>query len=105
MSNYLTKHMLDPVSFRNAADNGAVRRGAGALRRWLSATVQRWRRRKTIQALESLDDRMLADIGIHRDDIPHVAAALETRRPRLSPAPAESDRAPEPDRNALREAA
>lgn len=106
MSNYLTKHMLDPVTFRNAADNEAVRRGGGAFRRWLNTAMQRWRRRKTIQALEGLDDRMLADIGIYRNDIPGVAAALNARRPRMFPAaPAAPTLTPATSPDALREAA
>lgn len=84
MSNYLTKHMIDPLTCRNAADNEAVRREDGAFWRWLSAATQRWRQRKTIRALENLDDRMLADIGIYRNDIPHVAATLDERRGRMN---------------------
>lgn len=37
---------------------------------WLTA---RWRRQQTLRELSELDDRMLADIGLNRYDIPAAA--------------------------------
>ncbi len=46
---------------------------AGVFRAWVLAPAVRWyRRRKTYQELMRLDDRILADIGILRRDIPQV---------------------------------
>ena len=54
-------------------------RVASALRAGLIAPVVRWtRRRRTINELRELDDRMLADIGITRGDISLVIAGGDT---------------------------
>jgi uncharacterized protein YjiS (DUF1127 family) len=44
--------------------------GAGKL---IAFAAERRRRRRAVTALESLSDRMLADIGLERCDIPRVA--------------------------------
>jgi uncharacterized protein YjiS (DUF1127 family) len=58
---------------RNA---GLARAGRGALRRLTQAGARAvrngthaWVMRQTIQKLESLDDRMLADMGLSRNEI------------------------------------
>jgi uncharacterized protein YjiS (DUF1127 family) len=43
---------------------------------WISA---RWRRSQTLRELSELDDRMLADIGLNRYDIPAAAAGDVSR--------------------------
>ena len=55
-------------------------RVAGVLRAGLMAPVVRWiHRRRAINELEQLDDRMLADIGITRWEIPMVVAGTLVR--------------------------
>ena len=41
-----------------------------------SRAVKRWHRSQAAVALHRLDDRQLEDIGISRNDIPHVVAGL-----------------------------
>lgn len=59
-----------PVDLSQFTEPARVARSDGIKpRRWLSAMVamhERWRQR---QALMELDDRMLADIGITRDEV------------------------------------
>jgi uncharacterized protein YjiS (DUF1127 family) len=43
--------------------------------------VRAWRHRKDLSMLASLDDRMLADIGLTRGDLRDAAAALPWRDP------------------------
>ncbi|MBP0438006.1 DUF1127 domain-containing protein [Tianweitania sediminis] len=38
--------------------------------------MERWHRGQAAAALHRLDDRQLEDIGISRNDIPHVVAGL-----------------------------
>lgn len=42
--------------------------------------VERWRRHRTAATLRRLDDRQLEDIGMSRNDILYVAAALATAK-------------------------
>lgn len=60
------------------------------LRSWLRIAMQRHKRRKMIWALEAMDDRLLRDIGIYRNDITRVVDGLDDRdlrmRPRVAPA-------------------
>jgi len=42
----------------------------------VSRAVKRWHRGQAAAALHRLDDRQLEDIGISRNDIPHVVAGL-----------------------------
>lgn len=77
-----------------------VQRKPGFLHRLVLAPFESRQRRQAINQLERLDDRMLADIGILRSEIPQVIDGLSSQYAetafceRLSP-----------DRNALREAA
>jgi len=44
-------------------------------------SIARWNQcRKTVRELRRLDDRVLRDIGLHRDDIGYVAHGLSRRR-------------------------
>ena len=54
-------------------------------RQWLLAATRCWQRRKMIAALEAMDDRLLQDIGIHRDEIPHVVDGFSDRELRMTP--------------------
>ena len=42
-----------------------------------SAIVNRRHRHRAIEELMALDDRSLADIGIHRSQIPHLVLSFE----------------------------
>lgn len=44
--------------------------------RLLTRIEARRRHRKAVTELAAMDDRMLADIGVSRGDVPHVAGAL-----------------------------
>ena len=58
---------------------------AGVVRAWLLAPAVRWyRRRKLYREMMRLDDRILADIGILRRDIPKVVR--NAYAPRTAPA-------------------
>lgn len=54
-------HNGEPAQFAFAA-----RRGTAWIRRW-------WRVRRNVEMLTALDDRLLADIGIARDQVRYVA--------------------------------
>lgn len=54
---------------------------------WLIRPYERWQRRKSVEQLESLDDRLLADIGLLRSEIPQIVDALNSGQMR-GPAPA-----------------
>lgn len=92
MSIYLIKQVSDSASVPNAANDAAIK-DHGLLRRWMRSAVRRWQRRSMMQALERLDDHMLADIGIHRGGIPRVVRGFDDRELRMVPV-AESSRAP-----------
>ncbi len=58
----------------------AIRWAGGAVNDYLvSPVAERLRIRRAYRELMALDDRMLADIGISRNDIPHVAAGSAVR--------------------------
>lgn len=42
----------------------------------LLGALQRWQRRRAAAALQNLDDRLLDDIGITRNDIPRIVERL-----------------------------
>lgn len=86
MSNYLNARLHDPLTPR----------GVGFFRRWVMAIAKRWQRRRMITALENLDDRTLADIGIYRGEIPSIVDGFDSRELRMTPV-ASSPIADEPD--------
>ncbi|HTV87466.1 MAG TPA: DUF1127 domain-containing protein [Stellaceae bacterium] len=53
-----------------------------------SALARHWQRRRAYEELMALDDRSLADIGIHRSQIPAlVEGAAPASRPEIEPDP------------------
>jgi uncharacterized protein YjiS (DUF1127 family) len=80
MSVYATNQTIAPAVGRRSLT--AI---GGVLRNWLTSVAQQWQRRRMIAALQSLNDRMLNDIGIHRSDIPDVVAAFSARELRMNP--------------------
>jgi uncharacterized protein YjiS (DUF1127 family) len=62
----------------------AIGRGVKAVFGMVAAPYQVWREyQDTYSELAQLDDRMLADIGINRSDIPRVAAGLWAPQARM----------------------
>jgi len=57
--------------FLPTTERRSVRRG-GLVRRLFDAFVENRRRRNMIAVLETLDDRVLEDIGLSRNDIPSI---------------------------------
>lgn len=64
-------------------------RKPGAFRRWFRTAFHHWQRRKMIETLRGMDDRLLRDIGIDRSEIPRVVDGLTDRE--LSMRPVSSD--------------
>ena len=65
----------DRFALRERAGAGraaALSQGIKAVGRWLRSAYERHQARRVTIALARLDDRMLADIGIGRGDIPYV---------------------------------
>jgi uncharacterized protein YjiS (DUF1127 family) len=87
-------HALDPVQVQLSKRLGA--RTPSRILRWahsLLDTAGRWRqRRATIRVLNALSDWQLADIGIHREEIPAAvdralvenASSVATRPPSVN---------------------
>ena len=57
----------------------------GVLQRWSRAITNNWKRRKMIGALRAMDDRLLRDIGIYRNDIERVVDGFNERELRIVP--------------------
>lgn len=64
---------------------GPRNRKPGAFRRWLRTTFLQWQRRKMIETLRGMDERLLRDIGIDRSDIPRVVNGLTDRELSMRP--------------------
>ena len=91
------------VERSNAVHDGfaALGRGVAALARDLARRVRRRRAaHATIHRLEALDDRTLADIGVHRSGIKALAWAEAERSTRPAGAPATASDAAHRDRAA-----
>lgn len=72
-----------------------------SVRGWLRNASRAWRQRKMIAALRSMDDPMLAKLGIHRSRITSIVEGLDERELLMMlPAPemtgATNERAPVP---------
>jgi uncharacterized protein YjiS (DUF1127 family) len=77
MSRTLDLPRATPESGRSA---GAACRAVGRLiARVVCNRVNAWMVRHTIESLQTLDDRMLADIGLHRGEIEYVVRRQMTR--------------------------
>lgn len=71
----------------NALFMSKVRASAkdGIVRRWARAVTKNWKRRRMIAALHAMDDRLLRDIGIYRNDIERVVDGFDERELRMVP--------------------
>lgn len=77
-------HIKHHSSDRAATRESDIRR-MNLVLRWWQGAVQDWQRRKMTAALESLDDRTLLDIGIHRGDIKRVVDGFTDAELRMVP--------------------
>ncbi|WP_353349823.1 DUF1127 domain-containing protein [Aquicoccus sp. SU-CL01552] len=75
----------DPPHFPRPRTASQRNRKPGAFRRWLRTTFLQWQRRKMIETLRGMDDRLLRDIGIDRSDIPRVVNGLTDRELSMRP--------------------
>lgn len=80
-----TQPLAKPLSDGIIAGVGALRRAGEAvvtlLDRWVVKPIARRRRRSAAyRELVRLDDRILADIGIRRDEIPAIVGAILTEQ-------------------------
>lgn len=61
----------------------------GWFRQWLRQATRQWRRRRMVAALRAMDDRLLNDIGIQRQDIEPMVDGFDDRELRMRPVAAE----------------
>ncbi|MCX7561203.1 DUF1127 domain-containing protein [Sulfitobacter sp. F26204] len=80
MSVYITKNMVTP----NSKPSPALK-SIRAIGRMFTRMRHRWLQRQMTIALHELDDRLLADIGIHRYDIPRIVAGLSPKELQMRP--------------------
>lgn len=66
----------------------------GLLRRLVRNAVRQSKRRRMIGALHAMDDWLLRDIGLDRDDIPRLVDGLSDRELRMNPLKQAQQRAP-----------
>ncbi|WP_373310621.1 DUF1127 domain-containing protein [Seohaeicola zhoushanensis] len=87
MENHMHPHAFKSITphFPPRRTAGRNNRKPGAIRRWLRAVFHNWQRRKMIETLRSMDDRLLRDIGIERSDIPRVVDGLTDRELSMRP--------------------
>lgn len=79
MSTYINRQMLNP------APGGLTDKADGLFQRSLAGIARNWRRRKMTAALAAMDDRLLRDIGIYREDIRRVVDGFDDRELRMIP--------------------
>ncbi|WP_291731454.1 DUF1127 domain-containing protein [Leisingera sp. F5] len=86
------RNYLSPsLPYARAHQKRAAAGGSG-LRRMLRAAVRQWKRRRMIAALQSMDDRLLRDIGVYRSDIQSLVAEFDDRELGLNPVAPGNDR-------------
>ncbi len=68
----MTDHVSNRVHHHSGELPYPLKAFVDAGRRIVGTLATNWRRRKMIEALEGLDDRMLEDIGLSRNDIPRI---------------------------------
>ncbi len=78
--NHLNDHNTQSVASQ-LNDTKAI----NVLRRWISAAVLRWQRRRMMHALDRLDDRILTDIGLSRSDFADLVKGLDPHELRMTP--------------------
>lgn len=79
--------MYPDISPRSPLFPGAsdmVPRGSG-LRRLLRAVMRNWQRRKMIATFEAMDDWMLSDIGLRREDIVRTVNSFDEMHSKARP--------------------
>ena len=64
---------------------GQRNRKLGAFGEWFRTAFRNWERRKMIQTLQGMDDRLLHDIGIERSEIPRVVDGFTDRERAMRP--------------------
>lgn len=80
MSVYLDSNPLGSAPFA-----GKATRDFGIIRRAAAGALCRWQRHRMRLALERLDDRILADIGLYRGDIWHIVNGFDDEELRMVP--------------------
>ena len=78
---YLKKSQFRGVN----STTGGTPAGTGILQKITAALFKNWQRRRTILVLDSLNDQLLADIGIGRAEIPQVVDAMLQHRAKIAP--------------------
>ncbi|MBZ0130031.1 MAG: DUF1127 domain-containing protein [Rhodobacteraceae bacterium] len=74
----LYRNYITPLPY-GARYHQQARLGDSILRRALQSMHRKWKRRKMIAALESMDDWLLRDIGIFRGDIHSIVDGFSDR--------------------------
>lgn len=74
MSIYITPQMIHPGS-----DGRGSHQDSGLFQRLVTSVIRTWRRRKAIAELRAMDDAVLRDIGINRNDILRVVNGFDDR--------------------------
>lgn len=64
----------------------------GGLRRFVHSVVRSWQRRRMVAALESLNDNLLHDLGISRNNIPGIVQTFTDRELGMRPVSEEVER-------------
>ncbi|WP_458792495.1 DUF1127 domain-containing protein [Yoonia sp. MH D7] len=74
------RNNMSQFSDQDAANNNSGMARPRVWRRWLRAAVNNWKRRKMVAELQSMEDRLLKDIGIERSDIQRIGGGFDDRR-------------------------
>ena len=77
----MLRHRPVPTDHVARIGRESEKAGASFLARIGARFVMTWVRRRAINELMRLDRRLLHDIGLHRDQIPHAVDAMLGRRP------------------------